>query len=109
MIYHDIDTDSKEFHRWIILRSLHAAYPNAYAENALLSALIAIPIRISAINLRKELGYLEGKGLIEISKKDNPPWFAKILATGIDVVEYNADAPAGIARVPKYHGLTGGA
>jgi len=54
--------------------------------------------------VRRELDYLGSSGLAEIGQDDLVGWWGRLTTKGIDVVEYIAPAPAGIARPRKYGG-----
>ena len=45
---------------------------------------------------------LRDLGLVELEGEDGETWFAKLTASGVDVVEYNFPSPAGVARPRKY-------
>ena len=49
-----------------------------------------------------KLGHPLDRGLLEIQGEDHETWYARLTASGVDVVEYTAPAPAGIARPRKY-------
>ena len=51
--------------------------------------------------VRKELGYLEQRGLVTLERPPVRPWRAKLTARGRDVVDYTVDCAAGIDRPPK--------
>lgn len=60
-----------------------------------------MPLRVTSLTLRQELGWLENHGLVTIDRS-GPFWAAKISALGEDVYDYRADAPAGLARPPRW-------
>ena len=51
--------------------------------------------------VRRELGWLESHGLATIERK-GPVWAAMLTAQGEDVYDYRAEAPAGLARPPRW-------
>lgn len=97
-----IDQSERETARWVALDALYhgAGYP--VGERLILSVLEAVPVRSSAGDVRSHLAYLETAGLIEVQRGDNGTWTASIGRRGMDIVEYNAECPAGIARPKKY-------
>lgn len=54
-----------------------------------------------AADVRRELGWLKAHGLVTIDER-GPVWSAELAAYGMDVYEYRADAPAGLARPPRW-------
>ena len=54
------------------------------------------------VGVRRELSYLRDSGLLELEGEQGETWFAKLTASGVDVVEYNYPAPAGVARPKKF-------
>ena len=50
----------------------------------------------------RQLAYLRDLGLLELEGEGGETWFAKLTASGVDVVEYNFPSPAGVARPRKY-------
>jgi hypothetical protein len=100
----DFEKSSRETLRWLILATLNAARPLGAAEPLILSAITGIPHRVTALELRRELGYLEERDLVVIApaSKESPAWHGKLTRAGIDVVEYTVPCDAGIARPKKY-------
>lgn len=100
----DFEKASRETLRWLIMATLNAARPLGAAEPLILSAISGIPHRVTALELRRELGYLEERGLILIppSSKESPVWHARLTRAGVDVAEYTIACDAGIARPRKY-------
>ena len=100
----DFEKSSRETLRWLILSTLNAARPLGAAEMLILSAISGIPFRVTALDLRRELDYLEERKLVEIdpASKDTPAWHSKLTRYGVDVVEYTVPCDPGIARPKKY-------
>ena len=100
----DFEKSSRETTRWLILATLNAARPLGAAEPLILSAITGVPHRVTALELRRELGYLEERGLVSIDpqSKESPAWHAKLTRDGVDVAEYTIPCDAGIARPRKY-------
>lgn len=97
-----IEQSERETARWVTLGALYhgAGYP--VAERLILSVLEAVPVRSSAADVRAHLSYLETAGLARVERLPDGTWTASVNRHGMDVVEYNADCPAGIARPKKY-------
>jgi hypothetical protein len=98
----DMERARREQIRWIVLDALNHGRPYAVAEPLVLSAIQGVPIQCTALDLRRELGYLEDRGLVELNKLEGAPWTAKLTRTGVDVVDYTAPVEPGIARPKKY-------
>ena len=98
----DLTKATRENVRWYILRALDAARPEGTTETIILSALEGIPMDITQKGLRRELGYLEERNLIEVGGRKTPVWYAKINRAGIDIVEYTVECHPGIARPEKW-------
>jgi hypothetical protein len=98
----DIEQTRREEARWRILRVVDAGRPVAVCEQIVWRVLTDIKIALSLNQVRRELSYLHDLGLLELEGEDSDIWFAKLTAHGVDVVEYTAKAPAGIARPRKY-------
>ncbi len=79
-----------------------AGRPVAVSEQIVWRVLSDIKIGFSLNQLRRELSYLRDSALIEIEGEASETWFAKLTARGVDVVEYNAASPTGVARPKKY-------
>ena len=93
---------TREESRWRILRGLDAGRPYQVSETILwrlVSGDLGLPV--SPMMLRRELVYLEERGLIEVLNRDEATWAARLTRAGIDVVEYTVPCEPGIARPPK--------
>ena len=99
----DLERARRETMRWYILVALNAGRPNPVAEGIALTTLQAIPIQCTLIELRRELDYLEARGLVELHRMDIAPWSAEVTRAGVDVVEYTVPVNPGIARPVKYY------
>lgn len=98
---HDIARAEREHLRWILLSALWYARPYGCNEHVLTRTAQDIPLRVTPDLVRRELHYLEGRGLVMVDK-ESQLWGAEITADGEDVVDYRADCPAGIARPRKW-------
>lgn len=90
--------------RWRIIRALDASRPVPLSETILHRTLVDIQLQISPHGLRRELNYLEQKGMIKILERDEPTWLIELTADGVDVAEHEAPAPTGISRPKKWWG-----
>ena len=98
----DIERTQRAEARWRILRALDAGRPVALSETIVHRTLVDVNLQVSPTGLRRELKYLEGKGLVRLLEEDQPTWLAELTTDGVDVVEYEVEAPAGIARPKKW-------
>lgn len=97
----DIARAERETLRWIILSALWHGRPYGVTEHVLLMTARDIPLRATSDQVRAELVHLEKRGLVKVGR-DGPMWWAELTAEGEDVVDYRAEAPAGIARPPRW-------
>ncbi len=100
----DYEKASRETLRWLVIATLNAARPLGAAEPLILSAISGVPHRVTGLELRRELGYLEERGLVSIDpeSKESPAWHGKLTRTSVDVAEYTVVCDPGIARPRKY-------
>lgn len=98
----DLEQKQREEARWRILRVVDAGRPSVVSEQIIWRVLIDIKLPFSLNAVRRELSYLADLDLIELEGQDTGTWFARLTARGVDVVEYNQAAPAGVARPRKY-------
>jgi hypothetical protein len=93
----------RETARWLILLSLHVSSPNACGESLLRRFLSLEGIAFGEKELRRELDYLEARGLITLQRGDHVAvWMADIARSGVDLVEYAVPCDPGIARPPRH-------
>lgn len=98
----DLEQKKREEARWRILRVVDAGRPIAVSEQIIWRVLADIKLLLSLNGVRRELVYLRDLGLVEIENENGETWFARLTASGVDVVEYNFPAPAGVTRPRKY-------
>jgi Fe2+ or Zn2+ uptake regulation protein len=98
----DLEQKNREEARWRMLRVVDAGRPIAVSEQIIWRVLADIKLSLSLNTVRRELAYLRDLGLLELEGENGETWFAKLTASGVDVVEYNFPSPAGVARPRKY-------
>jgi len=98
----DLEQKQREEARWRILRVVDAGRPSVVSEQIVWRVLIDIKLPFSLNAVRRELSYLADLDLLELEGQDTGTWFARLTARGVDTVEYNQAAPAGVARPRKY-------
>ncbi|HXZ87155.1 MAG TPA: hypothetical protein VEF07_01205 [Candidatus Binataceae bacterium] len=98
----DLEQKQREEARWRTLRVLDAGRPIAVSENIVWRVLNDVRLTLSLSALRRELDYLRTLGLLEIEGQETGTWYARLTASGVDVVEYTVSAPPGVGRPRKY-------
>jgi hypothetical protein len=100
----DFEKSQRETLRWLIIATLQAARPLGAAEPLILSTVTGVPHRVTALELRREMSYLEERGLILVApmSKESPSWHARLTREGVDVADYTVPCGEGIARPRKY-------
>lgn len=98
----DIERARREGLRWLILLTLNNARPIGASDALILTVAHAQQPDATLLALRRELDYLDGRGLIHLTRAEGAPWAAKLTRHGIDVAEYTVPCEAGIARPAKY-------
>jgi len=98
----DLEQKNREEARWRMLRVVDAGRPIAVSEQIIWRVLADIKLSLSLNAVRRELAYLRDLGLLELEGEGDETWFARLTASGVDVVEYNFPSPAGVARPRKY-------
>lgn len=92
----------RESLRWHLLNALDKARPLGALDILLLDVLRCIYADATANELHAQLDYLHSHHFVELDKRPDGHWHAKLNHNGIDVVEYVADCPVGISRPDKY-------
>ena len=98
----DLEKQKREQLRWLILETLNSARPIGANEGLILNVVNEVQGGVTSLELRRELGYLAERKLVEVTGKQSATWHAELTRDGIDVVEYTVDCDAGIARPQKY-------
>ena len=98
----DMERARREGIRWYVMVAINAGRPTPVAEGLILSAIQAIPIQCTTMELRRELYYLADRDLVKLHQREGAPWSADLTHHGVDVVEYTVDVMPGIARPKKY-------
>ena len=88
----------REQTRWRILVTLDAGRPTPVSEHLLLQVLGDIKLSATPASLRRELDYLESRGLVDIERTPHNTWLAELTRLGVDLVEYTVPCEPGIAR-----------
>jgi len=88
--------------RWRLLRVADISRPIAISESLAQRALHDVSFVLSQKDVRRCAVYLEQTGLLEISRSHPKDWNFQPTADGVDVCEYVAACPPGVARPEKY-------
>ncbi|MEI2428679.1 hypothetical protein RDV84_00235 [Lysobacter yananisis] len=88
--------------RWILVLALNHARPYGAQESVLLGAVQGLYTDATPLEIRRELGYLEDRCMVELTKAPYGPWSAELTRLGVDIAEYTVDCNPGIARPAKY-------
>lgn len=92
----------REALRWLILLTLNNARPIGAYEGLVLSVAQSEYPDATALELRRELDYLDERELVKLDKQPTGRWHAELTRYGIDVAEYTVDCDPGISRPTKY-------
>lgn len=98
----DLEKAARETLRWLIITALNAGRPIGASETLILSAAQPVMRETTQRDIRRELEYLEDRGLVELDGKHTGAWHAKLTHHGIDVAEYTVPCHPGIARPEKW-------
>lgn len=92
----------REHIRWLIILTLQHARPMGHFDRPILTVVQSEFPDATALELRRELDYLEKRQVVRIQRQPDNRWHCELTQTGIDVAEYTVDCHAGIARPEKY-------
>lgn len=98
----DLEKQKREQLRWLILETLNSARPIGANEGLILNVVNEVQGGVTHLEMRRELGYLVERKLVEVTGKQSAVWHAELTRDGVDVVEYTVGCDAGIARPRKY-------
>ena len=88
--------------RWRILQTLNVGRPLGVSEQVILNVLADSSLRVTVLDVRRELDYLRDRNLVTISGEERGVWLAELNADGVDVVEYTTEAPSGVSRPRRW-------
>ncbi|MDD3329671.1 MAG: hypothetical protein PHW25_21565 [Zoogloea sp.] len=92
----------RESLRWLILLTLNNARPIGAFEGPILSVAQSEYPDATALEMRRELDYLDDRKLVEVEKRPDGRWFCGLTRYGVDLAEYTVACEPGIARPEKY-------
>lgn len=92
----------REYLRWVLILTLNNARPlGCYVDTAVATAQGVYP-DATRLEVQRELDYLAERALVDLDKRPDGRWIAKLNRYGVDVAEYTVDCEPGIARPEKY-------
>jgi hypothetical protein len=92
----------REHLRWLIMLTLNNARPIGAFEGPILAVSQSEYPDATALELRRELDYLDDRELVTVQRRPDGRWFAALTRFGVDIAEYTLDCAPGIARPEKY-------
>lgn len=98
----DLAKARREHLRWLILLTLNNARPIGAFEEVVLAIAQSVYPDATALEVRRELDYLNDRVLVTIDKQPSGRWHADLTRHGVDIAEYTVDCQPGIARPVKY-------
>lgn len=98
----DVEKIRREQIRWVLILALQNARPYGAHEVVLLATVQGIYADATALEIRRELGYLEDRTLVTVRREPSGPWHGELTRFGVDLAEYSIECEPGIARPPKY-------
>ena len=84
--------------RWLLLYTIDQTRPQGIYTEALLAIMQGTYQDATHREIRRELDYLEERGLVHIAKDPLDRWFVKLDRYGIEVVQYTCPCDPGISR-----------
>lgn len=88
----------REALRWHLLATANVARPSGMYTEALLSVMQSVYPDATHMEVRRELDYLEERGLVRIQRDPMDRWMVELTRHGVDVVEYAVAVEPGISR-----------
>jgi len=98
----DLAKIRREGMRWNLINTLNRFRPYTTSEQYVTEVMQAIYPGATMTEVRCQLDYLAGRGLVVLDKQPSGTWFADLTRDGVDIAEYTTDCAAGIARPVKY-------
>ena len=80
--------------RIVAFAATDAGHPFGVSESVILSVLGNIGIQCSAAELRRELCYLDEKGIIRLHRLEGAPWMAQLVGPATGIAEHGSHAAA---------------
>jgi len=98
----DLAKVRRESIRWTILLTLNNARPIGAYEELVLATIQSVFTDATAMEVRRELDYLDDRDLVKVTKEPAGRWFGELTRYGVDIAEYTIDCEPGIGRPQKY-------
>ena len=87
--------------RWSILRTVHVGGYLGATETMIGDVLRSEYLGVTSDCVRDQLAYLEKRELVNLERSELYPWRVTLDRYGQDVVEYQVECDAGVARPPR--------
>jgi predicted component of type VI protein secretion system len=88
----------RESIRWFLLVAANVSRPQGVYVEGMLPVVRAVYADATENEVKRELDYLEDRGLVKIQRDGMDRWFVDLTRHGIDLVEYTTQVEPGIAR-----------
>jgi len=95
-----IDKARREAVRWFLMVTANVSRPHGMYTEAMLGVIQGTYPDATHHEIRRELDYLEERGLVKIKRDSLDRWAVELSRHGVDIVEYTVECDSGIAR-PK--------
>jgi hypothetical protein len=94
----DIARIRREDIRWHLLVTAEASRPQGIYVEQMLPIVRSVYGDATALELKRELDYLEERKLISIARDGMDRWFVQLTRHGMDIVQYTVPIEPGISR-----------
>lgn len=91
----------REFIRWVLLMAANLNRPTHSTLRMLLGVMQGEFPDATELEIRRELDYLESRGLCKVITDPLNQVSAELTRYGIDIAEYTVECDPGISRPPK--------
>lgn len=88
----------REAIRWHLLAAINISRPQGMYTGGLLPIIQSVYPDSTEHELKRELDYLEERGLVKIERDPMERWKVDLTRWGVDVVEYTVVCDPGVAR-----------
>ena len=99
----DLAKIRREDIRWHLLRAADISRPQGIYTETMLAVVRAVYGDATELEVKRQLDYLEERGLVKIERDGMDRWFVELTRYGIDLVEYTVPVEPGISR-PRHPG-----
>lgn len=104
MILPDFKQEQRELIRWRLAQIAGGGSSIGVPEAIVISVLAREGIDVTRQELNHQVRYMVDLGYLKLNVLDDGSWRIIITPSGVNLLEYNADCPAGIQRPSRYPG-----